>query len=196
MKPQLSCLTDLSLEFYPNFLSKKTADLYFDSLHTQINWQQETYSLFGKQILSPRLTAWYGDYNAIYKYSGIVHQHLAWIPELIELKSRIEDLKNFEFNSALANLYRNGFDSMGYHSDNEPELGYEPIIASLSLGCSRKFYLKHKHNKALYKMNLSHGSLLIMSHGTQAYWQHAVPKQKRVHCPRINLTFRKIFIAK
>ena len=148
--------------------------------------------MFGKQIPSPRLVAWYGEKEAAYRYSGILHQPNPWLPELLSIKEIIEQKFNLQFNSVLANLYRNKSDSMGYHADNEIELGKNPIIASLSLGVTRKFNLKHKKSKTLHKMTLTNGSLLIMSGDTQNNWYHSVPKQKKATAERINLTFRLI----
>lgn len=182
----------MSLTYYPHFLALTDSTQLLTKLRQNISWQQEQYQMFGKQIPSPRLVAWYGDKDAVYQYSGILHQPSPWLPELLSIKEIIEQKFNLQFNSVLANLYRNESDSMGYHSDNEIELGKNPIIASLSLGAERKFNLKHKKNKSLHKMILSDGSLLIMSGDTQNHWHHSVPKQKKPTGERINLTFRLI----
>lgn len=140
----------------------------------------------------PRLQAWYGDNYQAYTYSGLTMKALPWTPELGELRKRIEQHTGFLFNSCLANLYRDGNDTVGWHSDDEPELGVNPTIASLSLGESRDFQLKHKITKEKLTIPLKTGGLLLMSGETQHYWQHCIPRTKRVKSPRINLTFRLI----
>lgn len=137
----------------------------------------------------PRLSAWYGD--AAYTYSGKTRQPHAWMPILDALRQRIEIACQARFNSVLLNLYRNGQDSMGLHSDDEPELGPEPLIASLSLGAERRFVLRHKTlTDQRHTLTLAHGSLLLMAGRTQHAWKHGLPKAKSVAEPRINLTFR------
>jgi alkylated DNA repair dioxygenase AlkB len=164
----------------------------FSSLRASLAWRQETIVLFGKQMLQPRLLAWYGDPQAIYRYSGRRHDPLPWTAELSELRRRIEALTGARFNSVLANLYRDHRDSMGLHADDEPELGERPVIASLSLGEERVFRLKHRQRKDLrpVRLALTDGSLLVMAGATQRHWKHEVPKQSRPCGPRINLTFR------
>lgn len=146
--------------------------------------------LFGRRIALPRLTAWYGEHG--YRYSGIRHQPAPLTPTLAVLKSSIEAIAKRGFNSVLLNLYRDGRDSMGWHSDDEAALGPEPEIASLSLGAERRFHLKHRTSGDRLSLDLGHGSCLIMRGRCQACWQHQLPKTKRKIGPRINLTFRSI----
>ena len=191
-KSSIECVENLSLSYYPHFFSVAKANFLFDSLFQDIDWQQENYRMFGKVMPSPRLVAWYGDEGIDYRYSGICHKPLPWLPHLLEIKDTIETKLNAPFNSVLANLYRNERDSMGFHADNEPELGLEAIIASISLGDNRTLYMKNKTTKVTHKIPLNHGGLLVMAGQTQQYWLHAIPKQVRSIGPRINLTFRKI----
>ncbi len=166
------------------------ADRVLACLTDGVDWHQEQASLFGRKIPLPRLTAWYGDHG--YRYSGIDHQPALLTPELRALKALVERRTSAEFNSVLINLYRDGQDSMGWHSDDEPSLGNEPEIASLSLGATRRFHLKHRTADARLSLDLAHGSCLIMRGRCQAAWRHQVPKTKRPVGARINLTFRKI----
>jgi len=157
------------------------------------SWCQETISVYGKPYLQPRLSAWYGNGN--YSYSGITLHPAPWAKILLNIKTRVELLLGHEFNSVLLNYYRDQNDSMGMHSDNEAELGKQPVIASLSLGDERTFLLKHKTCKQMktIKIPLISGSLLVMRGDTQTYWRHGLAKEK-AHCgPRVNLTFRMVF---
>ena len=177
---------------YESFLVKKDADEMFIHFFHHLQWQQEQLRMFGKYILSPRLVAWYGDQGAIYKYSGVEHTPLTWEPSLLHLKDKVARYARRPFNSVLANLYRNQNDSMGWHSDAEPELGSAPFIASLSLGETRLFKMQHKKTKEMLDINLTGGSLLIMGEGVQKCWRHCIPKTRKIKNPRINLTFRYI----
>jgi alkylated DNA repair dioxygenase AlkB len=187
-------LTDAELIFYPHFFSEEESDLIFQRLLTEINWRQDKIKFYGKEINIPRLTAWYGDNGKSYTYSNIKMNPTAWTPVLLSIKNSIEEIAKISFNSVLINFYRDGKDSMGWHSDDEPELGEDPIIASVSFGGARKFQLRHRFNKTLAKveLNLTHGSLLMMQGKTQEYWQHQIPKTAKSVMPRINLTFRII----
>lgn len=135
---------------------------------------------------------WYGEPTATYRYSGVDHRPMPWLPELLQVKLKVEQASRSSFNSVLANLYRDGNDSMGYHSDDEKELGINPTIASISLGDERVFKLSHKKSKRTLSIDLSHGDLLVMGGTCQHFWRHAVPKTKASKKPRINLTFRLI----
>lgn len=150
--------------------------------------------MYGRELLSPRLTAWYGDPGGEYSYSGVSHTPLAWTAPLLRLKHQVELATEAKFNSALLNLYRDGNDSVAWHSDDERELGPRPQIASLSLGAQRTFSLKHKARRDLPRVDLelTHGSLLWMGGTCQQHWLHQIPKRKRVTEPRINVTFRWI----
>ncbi|MBY7827531.1 alpha-ketoglutarate-dependent dioxygenase AlkB [Vibrio fluvialis] len=189
-EPQWLPITDGKLLWVEHFLTPTQADHAFSVLTQELDWQQEAITLFGKSVLQPRLQAWYGD--KAYTYSGLTMLPKTWTPMLADLKQRCELLAGQTFNSVLANLYRDGQDSMGWHQDNEPELGQQPVIASLSLGETRRFVLRHLHSKEKFELPLSHGSLLIMAGNTQHLWQHCVPKTVRALEPRINLTFRLI----
>ncbi len=166
----------------------------FECLLENVSWQQEVIRLFDRQLQCPRLSAWYGDPGTVYQYSGIVRNPAPWPQYLSKLCCSIESRVESEFNSVLLNYYRDGNDSMGKHSDDEKELGKNPVIASLSLGNTRRFLLHPKSQSAgkPCAVNLTHGSLLIMKGNCQRNWKHAVPKTKSAVGPRINLTFRKI----
>lgn len=179
------------LYYDPYFLSHLEADHYFDQLLKTLPWHQEHITMFGKSVLQPRLQAWHGD--AAYTYSGLTMQPHPWTPELTQLKVRCETIADVAFNSVLANLYRHGQDSMGWHQDNEPELGRNPVIASLNLGETRRFLLRNLHCKTEIEYELSHGSLLVMAGELQHHWKHCVPKTAKTKGERINLTFRQIF---
>lgn len=174
----------------PNALSPATADKALAALQDEIDWRQETATLFGRKIPLPRLTAWYGD--AGYAYSGIRHEPALWTPTLRALKSEVEAWARTRFDSVLANLYRHGRDSMGWHSDDEAVLGPAPLIASLSLGATRRFQLKHRDGDERLSLDLTHGSCLVMQGLCQSCWRHQVPKTKKPVRPRINLTFRTV----
>lgn len=176
------------------FILPDKANEYFQRLLNNIQWKQEEIVVFGKKHLEPRLSAWYANQGTHYAYSNKILQPKDWSTELKVLKSQIEEtLPGKSFNSVLLNLYRDGNDKMGWHSDNEKELGPDPCIASLSFGATRYFDLKHKQDKTKrFRFELSSGMLLVMSGSLQEYWLHQVPQQKKVKEPRINLTFRRV----
>lgn len=179
--------------FFPQFFSKKDSDSLLQHLLANISWKQEPIKIFGKQVMQPRLTAWYGDASKAYSYSGITMRPLAWTNSLEQIKTAIETKTNLVFNSALLNLYRDGKDSMGWHRDNEKELGPNPTIASVSFGGSRVFKLRDYNNKSpVIPIELTHGSLLLMKGATQHHWEHQVAKTSKPVAPRINITFREI----
>ncbi|MEN9988249.1 MAG: hypothetical protein RLZZ585_1288 [Bacteroidota bacterium] len=180
--------------FMPNFLSEDQVIQHESLLLNTIEWKQEEVYVFGKKYKEPRKTAWYGDEECIYSYAGKTNHPKPWTEALLQLKTNIEALiPGASFNSVLLNQYRDGNDKMGWHSDNEKELGKNPLIASLSLGATRFFDLKHKRLKSLKKrLELPAGSLLIMCGSTQENWLHQIPQQKTVKEPRINLTFRRV----
>lgn len=180
-------------EWLPAFFSREESDRFLQTLTREIDWKQEPIKLFGKLIMQPRLTAWYGDDDKPYSYSGITMQAKPFTPALKLIKERIEPVAGCKFTSALLNLYRNGQDSMGWHRDNEKELGPEPIIASVSFGATRTFQFRNYADKKLIRsLQLSHGSLLIMRGVTNHFWEHRVPKTNTAVAPRINITFRII----
>lgn len=170
----------------------------FEKLLRDTKWQQREMNMYGRKVLQPRLTAWYGDPSRAYAYSGIRNIPLPWTDLLRELKRRIEDCTEEEFNSVLLNYYRDNNDSMGFHSDDEKELGPEPTIASLSLGDRRTFLFKHKTHKGLglIPVPLESGTVLLMKGATQRNYMHAINREKRPCGPRINLTFRKIYTSR
>lgn len=178
--------------FYPDFFSKAESDLYLQSLKKGIDWKQESMNMYGKQLNFPRLTAWYGDNDKPYSFSGITLEPQTWTKELNEIKEKIEPISKVVFNSVLLNLYRNGNDSISWHTDAENELGKNPVIASVNFGATRKFQLRHNKTKEKIEIELTHGSLLVMQGELQHFWQHQVPKTSKVVNERINLTFRVI----
>ena len=165
-------------------------ELVLTRLLAEIEWRQDTARIVGRDVALPRLTAWYGD--AGYRYSGIDNPPKPWLPLLFELKGRAERLAGTTFNSVLSNLYRDGRDSMGWHSDDERSLGANPVIASLSFGAVRRFRLKHKIEPTTLALDLQPGSCLVMAGALQHHWRHALPKTKKPVGPRVNLTFRLI----
>jgi alkylated DNA repair dioxygenase AlkB len=187
-------LPDGEILFMKNFLKHNEALIFFNKLSLSINWRQEEIKYYGKIYPVPRKTAWYGYKGFNYLYSGINCNPEPWTTELLFLKNEIEKLlPEVDFNSVLLNMYRDGNDKVSWHSDDEKELGINPTIASLSIGETRRFDLKHKsHPELQYKFELTPGSLIIMRGALQHNWLHQIPVQKRVTQPRINLTFRTI----
>jgi alkylated DNA repair dioxygenase AlkB len=190
--PERIDILDGGTAFYDEaFYGSDQADALFEQLRMQTPWAQER-SRFGP---FPRLTAWYADSGLTYAYSGVIHQAIAWTPTLMAVRRNVEAAAEEPFNSLLLNFYRDGQDSIGYHADAEPELGVNPVIASVSLGAVRQFVLKHSKSGDKLKYDLAHGSLLVMSGTCQHHWVHGVPKTKAAVGPRINLTFRNIVPA-
>lgn len=186
-------LPDADIIFYPFFLHGQECDRLLTELTQTVDWRHDWITIYGRSMPQPRLTAWYGDPGKSYTYSGITMQPSAWTPTLLDLKAKVDAVSGVVFNSVLLNLYRDGNDSMGWHSDDEAELGQNPVIGSLSLGGTRRFMLRHRFEKGLkHQLELISGSFLLMQGTTQHYWQHHVPKTKRPVPPRINLTFRVI----
>jgi alkylated DNA repair dioxygenase AlkB len=181
------------LYYVPNVFTREKSDEYFNQLFTEIRWKQEPIKIFGKEVMQPRLTAWYGDVEKPYAYSGITMAPDHWIHPLIEIKSVADQLSGAESSSALLNLYRDGNDGLGWHRDNEKVLGPTPKIASVSLGAVRSFQLRdYKDKKNLISLELQPGSVVIMRGASQQMWEHRVPKSKKVFGARINITFRII----
>ena len=181
---------DGAVFLYPDAVAAAAADRLLEALRDGIAWRQEVATLMGRRVPIPRLTAWHG--AAGYVYSGIRMTPAAWTPPLLELKALAEGLAGQSFNSVLLNLYRDGRDSVSWHADNEPGLGRNPVIASLSLGAVRRFQLKHRRLPERLGLDLPHGSCLIMAGATQHHWLHQLPKTKAPVGPRINLTFRRM----
>ncbi|MDQ9171900.1 alpha-ketoglutarate-dependent dioxygenase AlkB [Oxalobacteraceae bacterium R-40] len=189
-------IPDADIRFVHDFFVPLEANDYFKRLTTDTSWTQPVLRVWGKDHLQPRLSCWYGDPDAVYRFSGKTFRPHPWTPALQCIRHKIQGATGFHFNSVLLNLYRDGHDSIGMHSDNEPELGPMPVIASLSLGATRIFRLKHRHNAfAPVSIALSNGSLLIMAGQTQERWMHGVRKDTQDIGPRINLTFRRILTA-
>lgn len=194
MKPQLFKYQDAELVYYPDFLKPEEANTLYDSLYKSIFWQQKDIKIFGKKIPQPRLTAFFAEKGVSYTYSGLQWQSESFPSEIKKLMNKLEKVSEIKFNTCLANLYRDGRDSMGWHADDEKALGKNPVIASISLGGDRKFQWKHKTQKSLKdELILSHGSLLLMQGSMQHYWKHQLSKTKIEVSPRINLTFRKVY---
>lgn len=186
-------IADGSLCLWHPLLPSPDAEALFNRLAQTLDWKQDTMTIAGKEIPIPRLQAWYGDANSQYSYSGILLKPLNWTKELLTIKETIETITQHHFNSVLANYYRDGQDSVAWHQDNEPELGENPVIASLSLGETRQFQLRHTDQRhPTLKLDLPHNALLLMSGETQKNWYHQIPKTKKAVGPRINLTFRLI----
>ena len=186
-------LPDCDIRYCPGFIPEKQADLLFRELRASVAWQQDLISIFGKTYPQPRLTALFGDNGKTYSYSGITMQPTPFPPTLSALRQKVEMLAGASFNTCLLNLYRDGKDSNGWHSDDEKELGTNPPIASVSLGQVRNFHLRHRGDKGLkHKLALGNGSLLLMLGPTQHCWQHQIAKSSLNLGERINLTFRRL----
>ncbi len=179
--------------YEPSVFSAGEAEKLFLILRDELAWRREEITLFGRKVMQPRMTALYGE--TPYTYSGLRMNPDPFTPELSLIRKRVEDICGTSFNAVLCNLYRNGNDSMGWHSDDERELGTNPVIASVSFGAVRKFRLRHKTDKNLpvQTLHLEPGSLLVMRGSTQHFWKHEVPKEPKIADARINLTFRYIY---
>ena len=185
---------NLSLKYIENFFNLDESKLYMRNLTQSVLWRREKIKMWGKEIVTKRRIAWYADDGKSYTYSGSTFFPSQWNNVLLHLKERVENYSDIKFNSALLNEYPNGEVGMGWHSDDEKELGIDPVIASLSFGANRDFIFKHKTDKSIenVKLHLKSGSLLLMLGSTQHYWKHSLPKRLKVKEPRINLTFRNI----
>ena len=183
---------DGEIEYIPNFLSAPESEQWLSRLTEQAEWVQPKVRLFGKWHSTPRLVSYYADPGIAYSYSGNAHVAGSWLPLLDMLRHRVAEQCGTAFNSVLLNLYRNGQDHMGWHADNELELGRNPTLASLSLGAERDFHLKHSGSQQKLRIALASGSLLIMRGALQHHWQHCLPKRAKISSPRVNLTFRQV----
>ena len=183
---------DGCVHYYGSIITPLKADDYFKILMSQINWEYDEAIIFGKRIITKRKVAWYGDSPYSYTYSKVTKHALPWTPTLKIIKALIEEKAKSEFNSCLLNLYHNGSEGMGWHSDGEKELVKHGVIASMSFGAERKFAFKHIRTKQTVSIFLQSGSLLTMENQTQDHWQHRLPPTKKVTMPRINLTFRQM----
>ncbi|HAQ87230.1 MAG TPA: alpha-ketoglutarate-dependent dioxygenase AlkB [Pseudomonas sp.] len=186
-------LADADLRYFPRWVDADLADGWLSELSTQTPWSQPQIKLYGRSIAVPRLVAWYGDADAHYRYSGFTHEPLAWTPLLADIRQRVQQQVGQRLNGVLLNYYRDGQDAMGWHSDDERELGQQPLVVSLNLGATRRFDFRRKGASRIeYSISLEHGSLLVMSGLTQHYWQHQIARTRKVRAPRLNLTFRQI----
>lgn len=187
----------LDIEFWPDFLTPTRADALLSTLLAETPWQHADIAIYGKRVKMPRLTCWYGDPGATYVYSGLRNEPRPWTPALSELRAEVETTAAHSLNSVLLNYYRDGNDYMSWHRDDEPELGPQPTIASVTLGATRRFQFREVRpavpgNRKTHEIELTHGSLLVMRGETQQAWEHGIPKARGVADPRINLTFRSV----
>jgi alkylated DNA repair dioxygenase AlkB len=190
---ELLPLEDAEVRYWVAAFDEAEAAELFSLLRGGIDWRTEDVLILGERRRVPRLVAWHGDPGASYVYSGTPHEPKPWTPALARVRSRVSSLTGVEFNAVLLNLYRDGRDGMGWHADDEPELGAEPVIASVSFGAPRRFCLRHRRRKLeRLDVSLAPGSLLLMSGPTQRHWLHALPKTARPTAERINLTFRQV----
>lgn len=190
MLPGMVELPEPEVDWYPDWLSLATAGDMLERLKEEVVWKQDSIGTPGGVKPLPRLTAWQGEPDAVYIYSGIRNEPLPWSTTVLVLKNLAEEVTRAHFNSVLLNRYRSGNDSMGWHADRERELGPTPVIASVSLGAARRFDLRHNGTGTIRTFELTSGSLLVMRGSTQALWRHRVPKAPAVQGERINLTFR------
>lgn len=190
---QTLALPDAELRYAPQWIDAAEADALVSALRDCISWERHRLRLFGREVDAPRLSCWIGDRDATYSYSRTRFVPHPWPDALLLIRRRLRADCDADFNGVLANLYRDGNDSMGWHADDEPELGARPLIASLSLGAPRRFVIRHRDDPARrLAVELAHGSLLLMAGDTQLHYRHALPKTARMVGPRINLTFRQL----
>ncbi|MCM2552066.1 alpha-ketoglutarate-dependent dioxygenase AlkB family protein [Burkholderia glumae] len=180
------------LDWYPDWLPPADADALLARLIAEVAWRQDAIRTPRGMIPLPRLTAWQGEPDAVYVYSGIRNEPAPWSPAVAELRARAQAACRARFNSVLLNRYRTGADGMGWHADDEPELGAAPVIASVSLGATRVFHLRHEATRVVRAYRLTHGSLLVMRGATQRDWVHRLAKAPAVQGERVNLTFRLV----
>lgn len=183
---------DGEVHYHGPIFSSSLANEYYDKLLTEIAWAPDQALIFGKLITTKREVAWYADKAYSYTYSKITKKALLWTPLLLQIKAAVEKASGETYNACLLNLYHNGSQGMAWHSDGEKDLKKNGAIASVSFGAQRKFAFKHKEDKAVVAVPLEHGSLLVMKGSTQSHWLHRLPPTKKIHSPRINLTFRTI----
>jgi alkylated DNA repair dioxygenase AlkB len=186
--PSDGSLLDYGLQY-----TMSESQIIMDKLLAKIPWQSDTAYIYGKHITTKRKVAWFGDGDFNYNYSNSTRRALPWTKLLLDLKLKISEGSQHEYNSVLLNLYHDGSEGMGWHSDDEKELGQAPTIASLSFGAIRRFDMRHKETGQTISQALEPGGLIVMSGQSQACWKHQVPKQLRVKEPRINLTFRYFY---
>ena len=192
MKNEIVAHNDLKVRIEKNFFNQVDSNELLKKLISDLPWESMAIKMFGKDITIPRLQCWVGDKGCDYKYSGKKLNRQDWTEDLIMIREKIYKELNIDFNSVLVNYYRDGKDSMGWHSDNERELGPNPTIASISLGSERDLVFRNKINKEVLPIPQTHGCLILIDGKTQKNWQHAIKKTRKVIGPRINLTFRNI----
>lgn len=192
VKTGLNVIEDGEFIYHTNYFSKTDSDNYLNALMNSIEWRQDKMTMYGKEVNFPRLTAWYGNGDKPYTFSGITIPAKVWKSELLQIKERLNSLVDTNFNSVLLNRYRTGDDWISWHQDAEKELGQNPVIASVNFGGTRKFQIRHLRSKEKLEIELGHGSVLVMMGAMQHNWQHQVPKTKKQIGERINLTFRVI----
>ena len=185
-------LVDANVHYRAQFFDAASAAELLRDLIATTPWETHFVRIFGREIPAPRQSSWHGDPHCSYRYSKVRYEPKAWTPALTQVRNILAMTGIGEFNCVLANFYRSGSDSMGWHSDSEPELGPDPLIASVSLGAPRRFCLRHKMGPDKHELLLTSGSLLVMAEGAQKNYQHALPKMANVGAPRVNLTFRQI----
>ena len=178
--------------YFPKYLDNSSSDKLLETLLERNQWEREIFKIYGKSISAPRLTSWFSDPMVSYRYSGKKRFGKPFTPELFQLRQILNARLNVHFNFVLANFYRDGKDYVGWHADDEPDLGSRPLIASVSLGESRRFRVRHNSRKVTESIDLVHGSLLIMRGQSQSHFKHCLAKTKRLVNSRINLTFRTI----
>ena len=178
--------------YFPKYLDNSSSDKLLETLLERNQWEREIFKIYGKSISAPRLTSWFSDPMVSYRYSGKKRFGKPFTPELVQLRQILNARLNVHFNFVLANFYRDGKDYVGWHADDEPDLGSRPLIASISLGESRRFRVRHNSRKVTESIDLVHGSLLIMRGQSQSHFKHCLAKTKRLVNSRINLTFRTI----
>ena len=192
MKNEIVAHNDLKVRVEKNFFNQVDSNELLKKLISDLPWESMAIKMFGKDITIPRLQCWVGDKGCDYKYSGKKLNRQDWTTDLIMIREKIYKELNIDFNSVLVNYYRDGKDSMGWHSDNERELGPNPTIASISLGSERDLVFRNRINKEVLPIPQTHGCLILIDGKTQKNWQHAIKKTRKVIGPRINLTFRNI----
>jgi len=183
------------VNYYGKLMDEQTANSYFSKILSEVPWERDRFIFYGKEIITNRKLAWFGDQPFAYAYSHIVRKALIWNPILLKLKSQVEEISGETYNSCLLNLYHSGDEGMGWHADDEKELKPNGAIASISFGAERKFAFKHKKTGEVVTIWLEQGSLLVMKGATQTHWLHRLPVTKKVKTARINLTFRTISVG-
>lgn len=181
------------LEYFPGLFQQEAGDFFLQKFIVETPWKQTVQKMYDKEVVTPRLTAWYGDLGTDYSHPGRISNPIPWTPELLAIKKMVEPLAGTKFNSVLLNYYRDGNDSVAWHSDKESILGRHPVIASVSFGQVRSFDIRNKtDHREKYSVRLEHGSFLLMKSGLQERWEHRIAKSLKPMKARVNLTFRVV----